>query len=201
MESLHAPWRIEYILSPKPAPSETSLFTRIAQSNDDIAHHVIVRERSCYALLNNYPYNGGHLMVVPYRQVADFEELTDGELLDLTRLMRRCVRALRAVMKPGGFNIGVNLGACAGAGIAEHLHLHIVPRWPGDTNFMPVVGQVTVVPQALAELAAQLRAELQRESGEPPAAPAHPNLVPAVPVPEARAGAGNSIQIPSGSGS
>jgi ATP adenylyltransferase len=160
MECLHAPWRLQYILAPKPPPSDVSLFTRIAQANDDEGHHVIARSRTCYALLNNYPYNGGHLLVVPYKPVADFDELTDEELLDLMKLMRRCLAALKAVMKPEGFNIGVNLGKCAGAGIAEHLHLHVVPRWSGDTNFMPVLGQTTVMPQALQELAAQLRQEL-----------------------------------------
>jgi ATP adenylyltransferase len=160
MESLHAPWRIQYILSPKPAPSDVSIFARIAQSNDDETHHVIVRSRSCFALLNNYPYNGGHLMVLPYKQVADFAELTDDEMLDLMKLMLRCQAALTQVMKPDGFNIGVNLGKVAGAGIAEHLHIHVVPRWNGDTNFMPVLGQTTIVPQALTELAAQLRAVL-----------------------------------------
>lgn len=160
MESLHAPWRIQYILSPKPAPSDVSIFSRIAQSNDDVTHHVIARTRSSFALLNNYPYNGGHLMVLPYKQVADFAELTDDEMLDLMKLMRRCQAALTQVMKPDGFNIGVNLGRVAGAGIAEHLHIHVVPRWNGDTNFMPVLGQTSIVPQALAELAAQLRAVL-----------------------------------------
>ena len=157
MESLHAPWRIQYILSPKPAPSDVSIFSRIAQSNDDVTHHVIARTRSSFALLNNYPYNGGHLMVLPYKQVADFADLTDDEMLDLMKLMRRCQAALTQVMKPDGFNIGVNLGRVAGAGIAEHLHIHVVPRWNGDTNFMPVLGQTTVVPQALHELAALLR--------------------------------------------
>ncbi|NUO81439.1 HIT domain-containing protein [candidate division KSB1 bacterium] len=160
MESLHAPWRIQYILSPKPAPSDVSIFSRIAQSNDDVTHHVIARTRSSFALLNNYPYNGGHLMVLPYKQVADFAELTDDEMLDLMKLMRRCQAALTQVMKPDGFNIGVNLGRVAGAGIAEHLHIHVVPRWNGDTNFMPVLGQTSIVPQALAELAVQLRAVL-----------------------------------------
>ncbi len=160
MESLHAPWRIQYILSPKPAPSDVSIFSRIAQSNDDETHHVIARTRSSFALLNNYPYNGGHLMVLPYKQVADFADLTDDEMLDLMKLMRRCQTALTQVMKPDGFNIGVNLGRVAGAGIAEHLHIHVVPRWNGDTNFMPVLGQTTIVPQALAELATLLRAAL-----------------------------------------
>jgi ATP adenylyltransferase len=157
MESLHAPWRIEYILAPKPAPAETSLFTQIAQSNDDETNLVIARDRSCFALLNRYPYTGGHLMVVPYKQAFDFNDLTDEELTDLMRLMRRCQNALSKAMKPEGFNIGINLGKAAGAGIAEHLHIHVVPRWNGDTNFMPVIAGATVVPQALKDLAATLR--------------------------------------------
>ena len=159
MESLHAPWRIEYILAPKP-PRLQSLFADIAQSNEDEANHVIARERTCFALLNAYPYNGGHLMIVPYKQVADLNGLTDEEMTDLLRLTRRCQNALTRVMKPDGFNLGLNLGKVAGAGILEHLHLHVVPRWLGDTNFMPVVAGTTVVPQALRELAAQLRAAL-----------------------------------------
>jgi len=161
MECLHAPWRIQYILGPKPPASDVSLFSRIAQSDDDVANHVIARERTCYAVLNNYPYTGGHLMVVPYKQVADFSELADEEMLGVMQLLRRCLAALRQVMKPDGFNIGVNLGKAAGAGIAEHLHVHVVPRWNGDTNFMPVVAGTTVVPQALRELAAQLRDALR----------------------------------------
>lgn len=159
MESLHAPWRIEYILAPKPALAE-SLFARIAQSSDDEANHVIVRDRTCYALLNAYPYNGGHLMIVPYKQVPDLDGLTDEEMTDLMRLTRRCIDALKRVMQPDGFNIGVNLGKVAGAGILEHLHIHVVPRWQGDTNFMPVIAGTNVVPQALKELAARLRSAL-----------------------------------------
>jgi ATP adenylyltransferase len=160
MEPLHAPWRIEYILSPKPQFPGGSLFTHIAQSSEDEANLVIARDRTCFALLNRYPYNGGHLMVAPYKCVADFSGLTDEELADLMKLTRRCLAALKELMKPDGFNVGVNLGLVAGAGIAEHLHLHIVPRWNGDTNFMPVLAQTSVVPQALAELAARLRAAL-----------------------------------------
>ena len=137
-----------------------SLFTRIAQSSEDAAHYVIVRDRTCYALLNTYPYTGGHLMVVPYKQTSDLNDLTDEELADLFKLTRRCQNALTKVMRPDGFNIGLNLGKVAGAGIQEHLHVHVVPRWLGDTNFMPVLANTTVVPQALEELAAQLRAAL-----------------------------------------
>jgi len=159
MQTLHAPWRIDYILAPKP-PHEDDFLARIAQSNDDEANYVIARDRTCYALLNAYPYIGGHLMVVPYKQKPDFEDLNDEELAGLLRLTRRCQNALTKVMKPDGFNIGVNLGKVAGAGMPGHLHIHVVPRWLGDTNFMPVLANTTVIPQALKDLAAQLRAAL-----------------------------------------
>jgi Diadenosine tetraphosphate (Ap4A) hydrolase and other HIT family hydrolases len=159
MEPLHAPWRIEYILSPKP-PLEQSVFATIAQSSDDEANYVIARDRTCFALLNRYPYTGGHLMVVPYKQTHDLNGLTEEEMSDLMKLARRCQNALTQVMRPDGFNIGINLGKCAGAGILEHLHIHIVPRWNGDTNFMPVLASTTVVPEALRDVAARLRAAL-----------------------------------------
>jgi ATP adenylyltransferase len=159
MEQLHAPWRIEYILAPKPENAE-SLFTRIAQSGDDESNYVIARDRTCYALLNTYPYAGGHLMIVPYRQAPDLNGLTDEELADLLKLTRRCQNALARVMKPDGFNIGLNLGKVAGAGVPGHLHLHVVPRWQGDTNFMPVLANTVVVPEALRDVATKLRAAL-----------------------------------------
>lgn len=165
METLHAPWRIDYILAPKP-PQADSLFTRIASSNDDEANYVLARSRTCFALLNAFPYTGGHLMVVPYKQVHDLNGLTDAELTDLLKLTRRCQNALTQLMKPEGFNIGINIGKVAGAGIVDHLHVHLVPRWQGDTNFMPVLGSTTVVPQALKELAMQLRALLAEQPAE-----------------------------------
>jgi len=162
VDQLHAPWRINYIRAPKSPvqPGQASLFTTIAASTDDEANHVICRGHHCYALLNTYPYNGGHVMVVPYAQVPDWEGLDDPTLLELLTLTRRIQRALRAVMNPDGFNVGVNLGKIAGAGIVEHLHLHIVPRWSGDTNFMPVIGDTNVLPEALKETAARLRVAL-----------------------------------------
>ena len=158
MDNLHAPWRIQYILGPKTESGDT--FAQIAQSNEDEANYVIARDRTCYAVLNRYPYNGGHLLIVPYKKVEDFNGLTDEEMLDVMKLTRRCQNALTQVMKPHGFNIGINLGRAAGAGISEHLHIHIVPRWGGDTNFMPVLANTTVLPEALADLAAKLRAAL-----------------------------------------
>lgn len=163
MEMLHAPWRIQYITAPKPPRSDTSIFTQIAQSSDDEANYVIARERTCYAVLNRYPYTGGHLMVVPYKETPDLHGLTDEELSDLMKLVRRCQDALTQVMKPNGFNIGINLGRAAGAGIEEHLHIHIVPRWNGDTNFMPVIAHTMVLPEALTDLAAKLRAALAQK--------------------------------------
>ena len=159
MESLHAPWRIEYILAPKSRLSE-NLFTSIAQSSDDVGNYVIARDRTCYALLNRYPYTGGHLMVVPYKQSPDLDGLTDEEVSDLWKLVRRCISVLKQEIKPEGFNVGINLGKVAGAGIIEHVHIHIVPRWSGDVNFMAVIADTSVVPQALTELAAKLRAAM-----------------------------------------
>jgi len=160
MEPLHAPWRLAYIRGPKPTPGSAQLFKRIGESSDDIGNYVVARDRSCYALLNSYPYNGGHLMIVPYKTVADLNGLTEDELLDVMKLTRRCQNALIRVMRPDGFNIGINTGSAAGAGIVDHLHIHVVPRWNGDTNFMPVIANTNVLPQALSELAAKLRAEL-----------------------------------------
>ena len=158
MEHLHAPWRIDYILGPKEPQGDDSLFTRIGQSNDDVANLVVHRDKTCYVVMNRYPYSGGHLMVVPYKQSADLEELDDQELCDLMRLSRRCIAVLKEVMNPQGFNVGFNLGQVAGAGIKEHLHLHVVPRWNGDMNFMPVLADTAIVPEALESLAEKLRA-------------------------------------------
>src|SRR5271154_6797207 len=143
MEPLHAPWRIAYIRGPKPAPGSASLFRRIAESSDDAANYVVVRERTCFGMLNCYPYVGGHVLVVPYKAVPDLNGLTEEELCDLMKLTRRCQNALTRVMRPDGFNIGINLGATAGAGITDHVHIHIVPRWNGDTNFMAVIAGTT----------------------------------------------------------
>jgi ATP adenylyltransferase len=160
MEPLYAPWRIAYIRGPKPAPGTAHLFKEIADSSDDEGNYVVARDKTCYAVLNRYPYTGGHVLVVPYKLSPDLNGLTEEELGDLFILTRRCQNALTQVMRPEGFNIGINLGRVAGAGIIDHVHVHVVPRWNGDTNFMPVIGSTTVVPEALTEIAAQLRAAL-----------------------------------------
>ncbi len=112
---------------------------------------IVARGSSCYAVLNLYPYNSGHLMVVPYRHVAGYDELTDEETLELADLTQQAIRTVRHATGAHGFNVGMNLGTVAGAGIAAHLHQHVVPRWGGDTNFMPVIGHTKVLPQLLPE--------------------------------------------------
>lgn len=119
---------------------------------------VVARGETCYVVLNLFPYNPGHLMVVPYRHVADYTELTAEERAELGEATATSLRVVRTVSAPAGFNVGLNLGAPAGAGIAEHLHQHVVPRWAGDTNFMPVVGHTRVLPQLLADTRARLAA-------------------------------------------
>lgn len=154
MNNIWAPWRIEYILGPR--DGECFLCAKLADTNDR-ANHVLYRGPTCAVVMNRYPYTGGHLMVCPYRHIADLKELTRDERIELMDLTERCVAILRAVMKPHGYNIGYNLGEAAGAGLKDHLHQHIVPRWIGDTNMMPVLADVTVVPQALDDLYARLK--------------------------------------------
>ncbi len=125
---------------------------------DDADGLVVARGESAYAVLNLYPYNAGHLMLVPYRHVADYCELTTEETADIAALTQSAVKVLRQVTGAQGFNVGLNLGTVAGAGIAAHLHQHVVPRWGGDTNFMPVVGHTRVLPQLLAETRSALAA-------------------------------------------
>jgi len=148
MEQLWAPWRIRYIQMEKPAgcvlcdkPKET----------DDAANYILYRGKKNFVMLNTYPYNPGHLMIAPYRHIASLEELTDEELHEHIELVSRSIKILKQVFSPGGFNTGVNMGKIAGAGIDDHIHSHIVPRWQGDNNFMPVISDVRVVPEALAE--------------------------------------------------
>lgn len=120
-----------------------------ARGDDDRSYLVLYRSAYCYIVMNRFPYNNGHLMVVPYRHLADFEDLSDDEIFDLILTVKLGVRALRQALCPHGFNIGINIGRVAGAGIADHLHFHIVPRWEGDTNYMAVVGDTKVIPEDL----------------------------------------------------
>lgn len=144
---LWAPWRIEYITGPK--DGECIFCAAASATNADPAHAPIDRTERCLTILNAYPYAPGHVMVAPVRHVATLEDLSEDEMLDVMRLARRAILAIRRAMTPDGFNTGLNLGKVAGAGIADHLHLHVVPRWSGDTNFMPLLADTDVIPQAL----------------------------------------------------
>jgi ATP adenylyltransferase len=153
---LWAPWRIEYIKGPK---SDQCIFC-----NPDPGH-VVERGEHCFTILNTYPYAPGHVMVAPFRHVAALDELTDEEMLELMRLARRAVAAQRTAMTPDGVNVGLNLGKVAGAGIEDHLHVHVVPRWEGDNNFMPVLGETRVIGQALQAAREVLLDALGDQSG------------------------------------
>ena len=136
---LWAPWRIEYITGPK---GDQCIFC------DPDPAHVVERGERCFTILNAYPYAPGHVMVAPFRHVGALDALTEDEMLELMGLARRTVAAQKTAMTPDGFNVGLNLGKVAGAGIADHLHLHVVPRWEGDNSFMPVLGDTRVIGQA-----------------------------------------------------
>lgn len=156
--ALWAPWRVEYFNT----KSTPDFLLEAARTTDDAAHLVVARRKSCFVIMNRYPYAVGHLMVVPYRKVADLSELTEGEKLELWELAELSQRVLRETVRAQGFNIGLNLGKCAGAGVADHLHLHVVPRWEGDNNFMPVLADTRVLPEALEALYGRLRSSAER---------------------------------------
>jgi ATP adenylyltransferase len=145
-QRLWAPWRLDYIKGPKP---DECIFCAAAASDDDAGSHVVARGERCFLMLNAFPYNNGHVMVSPYEHVPSLEDLSEETLLELMTLTQRSLRALRDAYGPEGFNIGVNEGKIAGAGVEDHVHLHVVPRWGADTNFMPVVGSTRVLPQSL----------------------------------------------------
>ena len=147
-QRLWAPWRLEYIKGPKP---DDCIFCSQPALGDDERAHIVARGEHCFVMLNAFPYNNGHVMVSPYTHVPSIEELDDPVLLDLMHLTQRSLGALREAYAPEGFNIGVNQGKIAGAGVEGHVHLHIVPRWGADTNFMPVIASTRVLPQSLED--------------------------------------------------
>jgi len=156
MQHLHAYWRMEYIEVPKGAGFRNP-FSELPNMGDDRAALIVHRSEYCYLVLNKFPYNAGHLLVVPYREVSELAELTGSERADFMEMLITGEDILRKGLNPDGFNIGLNLGTAAGAGIPKHLHAHIVPRWNGDTNFMPVLGDTRVLPQSLDAMWARLR--------------------------------------------
>ncbi len=164
LSAIWAPWRVEYFKQ----KSAGDFLSEAAASSDDAAHLVIARSNHCFLLLNRYPYAVGHMMAVPNRRVADIDLLSDSEKLELWSLASLAQCLLREVVNAQGFNIGLNLGRCAGAGVADHLHLHIVPRWDGDHNFMPVLADTRVFPEALDAVYRKLREASDRLAESPP---------------------------------
>ncbi len=164
-ERLWTPHRIVYIKGegkPTTADEADCPFCRIPQM-DDVEGLIVHRGEHAYAVLNLYPYNAGHLLVCPYRHVADYTDLTDEETLEVAELTKSAMRTMREVTSPQGFNLGMNQGNIAGAGIAAHLHQHIVPRWGGDSNFLPVIGQTKTMPQLLGDTREMLAAAWPKE--------------------------------------
>ena len=157
MERIWAPWRIEYILMEK---EEGCILCEKPGENNDAPNYILYRGDKNFIIMNSYPYNPGHLMIAPYRHIANLEELTDEELHEHFEIVSRSIKLLRQVFNPGGFNIGINMGKVAGAGIVGHVHTHIVPRWQGDTNFMTVIPDIRVVPEALAETYKKLKGKI-----------------------------------------
>jgi ATP adenylyltransferase len=149
IETLWCPWRVEYFEHEKP---NSDFLSEAARANDDAAHFVIARRKTAFLMMNRYPYAVGHLMAVPYRKTADLALLGENEIVELWNLITHAQTLLRATMKAHGFNIGLNLGESAGAGVPDHLHLHIVPRWNGDTNFMPIISGTRTLSEGLRGL-------------------------------------------------
>ena len=156
MEKLWAPWRMEYILSSKEG---RCIFCDKTKEKDDEKNYILLRKNLSFVMLNTFPYNCGHLMVAPFRHTVEIEELNEEEIVEMGKLVIESVQVLKRVLKPEGFNIGMNLGRVSGAG-ESHLHVHIVPRWEGDTNFMPVMTDTKVISEALVDTYRRLKGGL-----------------------------------------
>jgi ATP adenylyltransferase len=164
LETLWAPWRVEYF---EQEPRDRDFLSAAARASDDAAHFVITRRKTAFLMMNRYPYAVGHLMAVPYRKTAELSSLGENEILELWELVVHGQKLLRAAAKTQGFNIGLNIGQCAGAGVVDHLHLHLVPRWSGDTNFMPMISGTRTISEGLRGLYEKLiaaQAELEKLS-------------------------------------
>lgn len=163
-EILWAPWRMEYILSAKDEKNPRCIFCdRHPYPEKDYENLILYRGNTGFVIMNRFPYNSGHLMVVPYRHSGDLAALESAEKLELMEMIQLSVEVLNEVMQPHGYNVGMNLGRVAGAGVEDHLHYHIVPRWNGDTNFMPVIGNTKVISEALEKTYAKLKMVFDRK--------------------------------------
>ncbi|HEO64098.1 MAG TPA: HIT domain-containing protein [Candidatus Omnitrophica bacterium] len=150
MKNIWAPWRIKYVACQK--KSSGCIFCKKAKSKKDKQNLVLMRAKHSFVLMNVYPYNNGHIMAAPYRHVKDLNSLSNEEFIELFSLIKEMESKLKKVLSPDGFNIGINVGTAAGAGIRGHLHVHLVPRWTGDTGFMSVTSDIKIIAQSLAEL-------------------------------------------------
>ncbi|HLX56459.1 MAG TPA: HIT domain-containing protein [Ktedonobacteraceae bacterium] len=159
MDNLWAPWRMAYIAPKTPASQECIFCTQPAAHRDE-EYHILYRGERCFMMLNLYPYNLGHLMIAPYQHLETIEKLDGATLTELMSQAQLALRGLRQTMNPDGFNMGINEGKVAGAGFAGHMHMHVVPRWNGDTNFMPVIADVKVMPDHLDNTFRQLKQAL-----------------------------------------
>lgn len=164
-KNLWAPWRINYIQG-LDKPGDCFICRNRDNPRDDDKNLVLWRSGNSIVILNRYPYNNGHLLIAPARHIGELDQATDEELLDMTKLIRESQKALSLAIKPHGFNVGMNFGRCAGAGLPEHLHIHVVPRWSGDTNFINVCSDADVISQSLIELLDLLR-QVSREHSLP----------------------------------
>lgn len=164
MDRLWSPWRLEYITG---GGQDSGCIFCEASRLPESDSLVVFEGSACYVILNLYPYNNGHLMVVPYRHVATLAGLTSDEMNEVGRLTQRCEAVLTEAYQPHGFNVGINLGRPAGAGVLDHVHVHVVPRWSGDTNFMTVVGDMRVLPENLGASATRLRPIFERLASAP----------------------------------
>jgi ATP adenylyltransferase len=149
IETLWAPWRVEYF---EKEPRDMEFLTAAARASNDAEHLVIARRKTAFLMMNRYPYSVGHLMAVPYRKTADAASLGENEIVELWNLVTHAQALLRTATRAQGFNVGLNLGESAGAGVTDHLHIHIVPRWKGDTNFMPVIAGTKTISEGLNAL-------------------------------------------------
>ena len=159
MKRIWAGWRMKYILGDKP---NGCVFCQALQGTNDAANYVLHRGERAAVMLNRYPYINGHMLIVPYAHLGDLADLDDQTLSEMMLLTTKGLRLLRSAMNPHGFNVGLNLGQAAGAGIQDHVHIHVVPRWENDTNFMPVLGDVRVIPEWLEDTYTNLLAALHR---------------------------------------
>ena len=163
MGRLHAYWRMPYILAPK-NPDEGNPFTKIHQTKDDKKEYILYRGKWNYIVMNRYPYNAGHLLVIPFREAGELEVLKPEERHELMDLIVKAKQILTHALKPNGFNVGFNFGKASGAGIPSHLHCHVVPRWEGDTNFMPVIGDTRVLPDSMDSMWERLHESVEATS-------------------------------------